>query len=165
MKHKLTQDWNLVHVNIGRLRAPLDDPSMAGFADNLEHINALGWRQLGFVQHLMEAGSSPRFHVFDDPNIVMNLTVWQSIEALHAFTYRSEHVEFYKQRRDWFEPVDDPTMALGWIPIGHEPTPEEAKDRLALLAERGPTPLAFTFITRFSVKEMLACLEPVMNFE
>ena len=160
MTKKLMQDWNLAHANIGRLRAPLDDPAMAGFADQLERINQLGWQQPGFVQHVFAVGGSPRFTVFADPDIIMNLTVWKSIEALHAFTYLGEHVEFYKRRSEWFEPMDGPTLALWWIPTGYDPTPAEAKERLALLAEHGPTPLAFTFAARFSVKEMLASLTP-----
>jgi len=160
MTKKLMHDWNLAHANIGRLRAPLDDPSMAGFADQLDRINQLGWRQPGFVQHVIEPGGSPRFYVFDDPHVIMNITVWESVEALHAFTYLSEHAAFYKRRREWFEPMDGPSLALWWIPPGHGPSPEEAKEQLALLAELGPTPLAFTFAARFSVKEMLAALAP-----
>ena len=160
MTQKHTLDWNVVHANIGRLRAPLDDPSMAGFADQMERINQLGWKEPGFVQHIMAASGSPRFYVFDDPSIVMNLTVWKSVEALHAFTYLGEHAEFYRRRREWFEPMDGPTLALWWIPTGYEPTPEEAIQRLALLADRGPTPLAFTFAARFSVKEMLSNRAP-----
>lgn len=156
MNHRQAHDWNLAHANIGRLRAPLDDPSMAGFADNLERINQLGWAQPGFVQHIIEPGGSPRFHMFDDPAIIMNMTVWQSVEALHAFTYHTTHVNFYKRRRDWFAPMDGPTMALWWIPSGYEPAPQEVLDRLALLAEHGPTPLAFTFAASFSVRQMLA---------
>ncbi|MEO8394550.1 MAG: DUF3291 domain-containing protein [Chloroflexota bacterium] len=151
--------WNLAQANIGRLRAPLGDPSMAGFADNLAHINQLGWKQPGFWQHITVDGNSTRFYVFDDPNIMMNMTVWESIEALHTFSYRSEHAEFVKRRREWFEPMGGPTMVLWWVPIEHEPTPEEAKERLALLAEHGPTPLAFTFAKSFSTKEMLAFLK------
>jgi hypothetical protein len=52
--------------------------------------------------------------------------------------------------------MDGPEVVLWWIPAGHHPTPEEAKERLALLADRGPTPLAFTFRQRFGVAEMLA---------
>jgi Domain of unknown function (DUF3291) len=157
--HSRSHNWNLAQANIGRLRAPLDDPSMAGFAENLVRINQLGWKQRGFWQHLTEDGNSTRFHVFDDPNIIMNMTVWESFEALHTFIYRSEHAEFIKRRRNWFEPMEGPTMVLWWIPTGHEPTPQEAKNRLALLAERGPTPLAFTFVKSFSIKELRTCLK------
>ena len=149
--------WHLAQINIGRIRAPLDDPAMAGFTDNLTRINQLGAEQVGFVwQLLTDEGDSTGFHVFDDPDMLINMTVWESIEALHAFTYRSEHAQFFRQRKDWFEPMEGPSLVLWWIPAGYHPTPEEAKERLALLADRGPTPLAFTFVKQFSIEEMLA---------
>ena len=36
------QTYHIAQVNIGRIRAPLDDPIMADFVNNLTAINALG---------------------------------------------------------------------------------------------------------------------------
>ena len=148
--------YHIAEVNIGRIRAPLDDPIMAGFVDNLVQINNLGAQAPGFVWQLMDdAGDSTSFRVFDDERILLNMTVWDSIDALFAFTYKSEHVEFFRRRREWFEKMDIPYLAMWWVPAGHRPTPREARDKLEYLHQHGPTPLAFTFKQRFTVEEML----------
>jgi hypothetical protein len=149
--------YHLAQINIGRIRAPLDDPIMADFVNNLIRINTLGHNTPGFVwQLLTEEGDSTAFHVFEDQNILLNMTVWENVEALYDFTYRSHHVDFYRRRREWFEKFDGLYLVLWWVPAGHHPTPEEAKEKLAHLEAHGPTPLAFTFKQRFTVEEMLA---------
>lgn len=150
------QAYHLAQINIGRIRAPLDDPSMADFVNNLIKINTRGHNTPGFVwQLLTEYGDSTGFHEFEDERILLNMTVWESVEALFDFTYKSEHVEFFRRRREWFEKFDGVYLVLWWIPAGHHPTPQEAKEKLAYLEAHGPTPLAFTFKRRFTVEEML----------
>ena len=152
--------YHLAQINIARIQAPLDDPSMKDFVDNLQKINALGHDTPGFVwQLLSEEGDSTAFRVFDDERIIINMTVWESVEALFEFSYRSEHVEFFRRRREWFAKLDQVYLALWWIPAGHHPTPEEAKEKLAYLEAHGPTPLAFTFKQRFTIEEMLAAVQ------
>ena len=151
------QNYHLAQVNIGRISAPLDDPRMADFVNNLVRINTLGHNTPGFVwQLLTEAGDSTGFHVFEDERILLNMTVWENVEALYDFTYRSHHVDFFRRRREWFEKFDGVYLVLWWVPAGHHPTPEEAKEKLAYLEAHGPTPLAFTFKKRFTVEEILA---------
>jgi Domain of unknown function (DUF3291) len=77
------------------------------------------------------------------------MSVWESVDHLAAFVYRSAHVAVMRRRREWFEHLDS-FMALWWIRSGHVPTVEEAQERLAHLEERGPTPFAFTFRQRFA---------------
>ena len=85
--------------------------------------------------------------------MIINLTVWESIEALHAFSYGGDHARVYAARKQWFEPLDVPSLALWWIEAGHTPTVEEAKERLELLAEHGPTTAAFHFKRHFPAPE------------
>ena len=152
--------YHVAQINIGRIRAPLDDPIMADFANNLERINGLGHETPGFVWQLLnEDGDSTSFRVFDDQMILINMTVWDSIDALFDFAYKSNHVEFFRRRREWFEKMDQVYLVLWWVPAGHHPTPEEAKEKLDYLQTHGPTPLAFTFKQRFTVEEMLAMVE------
>ena len=80
--------------------------------------------------------------------MIVNMSVWESIEALAAFVYRSGHVEVMRRRREWFEPMK-PYRSLWWIPAGTIPTVDEAKERLSTCAAHGPTPYAFTFKARF----------------
>lgn len=141
---------HLAQLNVGRLRAPLDDPVIDDFRNNLEPVNALAEVSPGFVWRLQdEGGDATGIKVFDDDLEIINLTVWESIDALADFTYRSGHLEFLRRRRDFFEAPTQPSLCLWWIPEGAIPTIEEAINRLEHLRAQGPTPTAFTFRHRF----------------
>ena len=150
-------DYHIAQLNIGRLVAPVGDPRVAEFVDNLVRINQLGHQTPGFVwQLLTEDGDSTAFRIFEGDDMLINLTVWEDINSLYKFAYSSEHVEFFRRRREWFHKLEDyPALVLWWVPAGHYPTLEEARDKVLYLKEHGPTPLAFTFKQRFSVEEML----------
>jgi hypothetical protein len=138
--------FHLAQVNIGRLRAPLDDPLMEGFGSQLDPINALADRAPGFVWRLQtEDGNAMAIRAFEDERMAINMSVWESFDALWHFVYRSAHVAPLRDRQQWFEPMEGPILALWWIPAGHIPTVAEALDRLRLLKKHGPTSQAFTF--------------------
>ncbi|MEO0598377.1 MAG: DUF3291 domain-containing protein, partial [Chloroflexota bacterium] len=91
---------------------------------------------------------------FDDDMLIVNMSVWESINALHAYTYKSTHVELIRDRKSWFSLMETPHMVLWWIPVGHIPTVEEAKQKLDHLNEHGATSQAFTFSKRFSPEDL-----------
>ena len=143
-------DVHLAQLNVGRLRAPIDDPMIADFRSNLGPVNALAEASPGYVWRLQDdSGDATGIKAFDDDLEILNLTVWESIEALADFTYRSAHVDFLRRRREFFEPPTEPILCLWWIREGTIPTVEEAIARLAHLRAHGPTPTAFTFGHRF----------------
>jgi heme-degrading monooxygenase HmoA len=147
---------HLAQINIGRLKAPLDDPSMFGFVSRLDDINALADRTPGFVWRLQtDEGNATSLRPFDDDRIALNMSVWESLEALRAYVYSSAHAEVMRGRRDWFDKFDRVYLALWWIPAGHIPSIDEAKVRLASLEQRGPTPFVFTFKTTFTPEQAL----------
>jgi len=139
--------WHLAQLNIGRLRAPIDDPMIAEFHGALERINALAEATPGFVWRLQtDEGDATALHPIDDDELVIvNMSVWASIEALADYVYRSDHTGFMRRRRDWFERYATAYLALWWIPAGHLPTVEEALERLARIDTDGPTASGFTF--------------------
>ena len=142
--------FHLAQLNIGRLRAPLDDPSMEGFRSQLDPINALADQTPGFVWRLQtEDGNATAIRPYEDERIAINMSVWESLEALQQFVYKSGHVGVLRDRKQWFERFEGPILVLWWIPAGHIPTVAEAQERLRLLEERGPTPEAFTFRVPF----------------
>ena len=142
--------FHLAQVNIGRLLAPIDDPLIAEFVAQLDAVNALADASPGFVWRLKdESGNATTIPAFDDPQMIINMSVWESFEALRDYVYRSDHTKVLTRRRDWFEKLDRPHLALWWVPAGTLPTVEDAKRRLLILAEHGPTPDAFTFRDRF----------------
>ncbi len=141
---------HLAQLNVARMRAELDDPVMAGFAARLDEINALADRSPGFVWRLQtDGGDATELRVFPDPLTLVNLSVWESVDALRAFTYRSDHRELLRGRAAWFEPTNEPHLVLWWVPAGEVPTVEEARHRLELLRAAGPSPEAFTFRRRY----------------
>jgi hypothetical protein len=142
--------WHIAQINVGRLRAEPPDPLVAEFMASLDRINALAEASPGYVWRLKDDNNNATsIRVFDDPRIAVNMSVWESVEALQAFAYRSEHVSFFRRREEWFEHFGAPYMALWWVPAGHVPPALEGRERLALLAKHGPGPAAFTFKDRF----------------
>ena len=143
--------FHLAQVNIGRFRAPIDSPVMEGFRRQLDPINALADASPGFVWRLQtEAGDATAVRPYpDDDLMAINMSVWESLEALQQFVYRSAHVGTLREKQQWFEPLPGPILALWWIPAGQLPTVREALERLDHLARHGPSPHAFTFRTPF----------------
>lgn len=140
---------HLADFNIARLRAPIDDPLIDDFRDNLELINALADRSPGFVWRLQDDhGDATSFDPYGDGLTIVNLAVWESVEALHDFTYRSEHKDFLRRRREWFDAPTEAILVLWWIPEGSLPTVEDGVERLAHLRADGPSPHAFDFRNR-----------------
>ena len=143
--------FHLAQVNIGRTRAPLEDPIMEGFRAQLDPINALADRSPGFVWRLQtEDGNAMAIRPFADERMAINMSVWESLEALQQFVYQSAHVGPLRDRKQWFEPIEGPILVLWWIPTGHVPTVAEALERLQHLKQHGPSPDAFTFRTPFA---------------
>jgi len=141
---------HLAQLNVARLRAPIDDPIIDDFRMNLARINLLAEKSPGYVWRLQDdSGNATGIKPFGDELEIINLTVWESIDALADFTYRSEHVELLRRRRQFFETPTQPVLCLWWIPEGTVPTVEDAMDRLTHLRVHGPTPSAFTLRQRF----------------
>jgi heme-degrading monooxygenase HmoA len=138
---------HLAQYNIGRALAPLTDPLLAGFVAEIARINEEAERAPGFVWRLTdETGASSSYvQAYEDERMLINLSVWESIESLRAFTYSDPHVAIFRRRGEWFEPHQGPYLVMWWVPAGHVPTVEEAAERLEHLSENGPTPYAFTF--------------------
>src|SRR5689334_1068257 len=99
--------YHLAQLNIGRIRGPIDGPIMKEFVDNLERINKVGDESPGFVWRMQtDSGNATEITYSDDEMMKANMTVWENIEALFEYTYRSEHVEFLRRRAEWFEKMD-----------------------------------------------------------
>jgi hypothetical protein len=136
----------LAQFNIARMRAPIDDPLMEGFRSQLDRINAVADASPGFVWRLQtDAGDATAVRAYPDPLVIVNMSVWESLEALQSYVYRSPHQGPLRDRRQWFEAADGPILVLWWVPAGHLPTVEEAMAKLEHLRQHGPSPLAFTF--------------------
>ncbi|MBL8166022.1 MAG: DUF3291 domain-containing protein [Anaerolineae bacterium] len=149
--------YQIAQINIARMVAPLDSPVMADFVANLDQINALAEAAPGFVWRLKgEGNDATSLRPYEDDRIIVNMSVWQSIDALFQYTYYTAHTDFFRRRAEWFEKLATPAVTLWWVAAGHEPTPAEGRERLEYLAAHGPTPHAFTFKQHFSPEEAAA---------
>lgn len=136
--------YQLAQLNVATLKAPLDSPLLADFVANLDPINALAEAAPGFVWRLKTpAGDATALRPLGD-DVIVNMSVWQDVASLNAFTYRGDHVTIMRRRREWFRHMDL-FMVLWWVPAGHEPDEREAIERLDHLRAHGPTPHAFSF--------------------
>lgn len=144
----------LAQINVGRILHPVADPRMADFTDNLDAINALAEASPGFVWRLKDdSGNATAIPAYADPEIIVNMSVWESVEALHAFAYQTAHRSFVQRRKEWFHLFGSAYVALWWVPAGHRPGVEEGKARLDHLDRFGPTGYAFSFRKVFPVED------------
>lgn len=149
--------YQLAQVNIAKARAALDQPLMQGFVEQLEHINALAERSPGFVWRLQDdSGDATAIQLFDDPLVIVNLSLWQSVAALKDYVYSGEHLAVLRSKREWFAKLPVASLALWWVPAGQLPTLEQAKVALQSVQEHGATAQAFSFAQSFPAPSLLA---------
>lgn len=140
------QKYHLAQLNIGKTVGDMESPEMEVFANNLDPINAIAESSEGFVWRLKdESGNATNITPYEDPHIIVNMSVWESVEDLKNFMFRTHHAEFLGRRKEWFVPMAEATYVLWWIPVGTTPTIEEAKAKLERLNEIGESQEAFSF--------------------
>jgi hypothetical protein len=142
--------YELAQVNIARLVAPLDAPRLADFVAALDSVNAEAEAAPGFVWRLQaEDGNATAVQAFEwdvagSAGIIVNMSVWTSVETLGAFAYGTDHRKVLRRRREWFQRMTEAYLACWWIPAGHRPNTAEAEERVRHLRQHGPTSYAFT---------------------
>lgn len=144
--------FHLAQFNISRLSAPLDDPRMKEFVDFLDPVNAFADQSSGFVWRLTAAEGQAASYLpspFADPMMITNLTLWTDLDSLRVFAYETVHRYFLQSRRKWFDRVAGKQVVMWWVPAGHIPTLDEAKQVLRHLEIHGPSAQAFTFHDAF----------------
>ncbi|ACA85740.1 conserved hypothetical protein [Shewanella woodyi ATCC 51908] len=149
-------EMELAQLNIAKARGEMDEPLMKEFVDNLESVNAMAESSEGFIWRLKdESGDATAIQAFDDPLLLVNMSVWQSPDALKGFMYMTHHISFMKRKKEWFEKLTQANYVLWWVPKGHIPDVEEGKLRLEHLREHGESPYAFSFKSRFEPSDLV----------
>jgi uncharacterized protein DUF3291 len=146
--------YHLAQANVARVRAPIGSPKLAEFVALLEPINAIADASPGFVWRLQsDDGDATSISVFDDDELLVNMSVWQSVEQLRAFVFETRHLEVFQRRKEWFHRIAEAHLALWWIPVGHIPSVADAEKRITYLRMNGPTSYAFTLADPFPAGE------------
>lgn len=147
--------FHLAQINVGRFIHERDDPANADFMNALDLVNAQADAAPGFIWRLVGSGNDATELVPDenDPQLLVNMSVWQDVETLSAYVYRNvDHLAFMRRRKEWFEKIEI-FQALWWVPAGHIPTVAEGMERISLLRANGPGPDAFTFQQSFAAPD------------
>lgn len=143
----------LAQLNIADGVVDMDHPQMARFTGRIDAINALADRADGFVWRLTDDDESVdgalSLRLPDDERALVNMSVWRDIDTLFAFVYKTAHAKVMVDNRDNFHDMPQSHMVLWWVDDGHIPTLLEAKSRLDMLRQYGPSPKAFDFNTPF----------------
>ncbi|KGJ86763.1 DUF3291 domain-containing protein [Colwellia psychrerythraea] len=147
---------HLAQLNIARAKYSLDAPEIKDFVDNLEPVNNLAESSEGFVWRLKdEQGDATNIQAFSDLDVIVNMSVWESTDALKNFMFRTHHRNFLRRKKEWFHNIAEDSYVLWWVPKGHIPTIEEAVEKLDFLRSNGDTPYAFTFKSNFTASEFV----------
>lgn len=141
---------HIAQLNLAKLKAPKGDPLTEEFFTAIAPINALAEVSQGFVWRLVgEVKDHTDIPYFLDPYLVVNMSVWDSLQSFQHFVYRSGHVQYVKRKTEWFAPFDGPHSVLWWVNEGHRPDLTEALEKLEHLRKHGPTKEAFNLQRAF----------------
>ncbi len=148
---------HIAQLNIARMKFSMDDPMMKDFIDALDPVNAIADQSPGFVwRHQAGEEEKATIQIYDNVRIIVNLSVWETVKHLKSFLSTTLHSSIMRRRSVWFEKMDLPYTVLWWVPVGHQPTKEEAFSRLDYLRGKGPTDFAFGFSQTFPYRNTLA---------
>ncbi|WP_372571123.1 DUF3291 domain-containing protein [Ruegeria jejuensis] len=135
---------HLAQINISHLRYDVDDRRLQDFLHGFRRVNNLAERSPGFQwRYVGDSGVAMQTTLPDRPDMIANLSVWNSIEALEHFVWATAHRPFFDRRAEWFRPLDSAHFAMWWVDPGTEPGLEEALARLDHLTQHGDSDVAF----------------------
>ncbi|WP_298553427.1 DUF3291 domain-containing protein [uncultured Algibacter sp.] len=146
---------HLAEVNIAKPLAPMDNPIMQDFVNNVDKMNAIADAADGFIWRLQDEDKDEATAIFQDDSLIINMSVWENLESLFNYTYNSGHIKVFKRKKEWFSKMKMMHMAFWYVPEGYEPTFQDAKNRLDYLNKHGDTPYAFSFKSKFTSTDAL----------
>jgi hypothetical protein len=136
--------YHLVQLNIAKMKYRIDSAEMVEFVDNLENINALAENSPGYVWRLQTEDGDATGIDFFGSDMLINMSIWEDVESLHSFVYKTAHTKFMSRRKEWFHRVEEAYTVFWWSPAGVIPSLNESKQKLEMLRAEGPGPEAFS---------------------
>jgi hypothetical protein len=143
--------YKIAEINVARMKwVNINDPMMKEFVENLDKVNSIAEMSEGFIWRLKDDNNNATsLNPFDDEQIIINVSVWENLEKLENFMYKTFHSEFLKRRKEWFQQYGKAHTALWWVQHGHFPTLQEAIANLDYLQKNGPTQKVFDLKNKF----------------
>ena len=147
----MANEYHIAEINVARMKGVnIDDPIMNEFVENLESVNNLAESSEGFVWRLKdENNDATSFNPYKDEQIIINVSVWESIESLENFVFKTFHSDFLRRRKEWFKSYGKIHTAMWWVPKGNYPTVQEAVDKLDYLQKNGSSEIVFDYKNKF----------------
>lgn len=157
--------YHLAVFNRGVLKDKAGSDSNKEFVDALAPVMQIAEKSKGFVWRFVSTRDKQSDQAYQDvdeqlPGVaLMNLSLWESMEGLKHFMYKSGHAAYYSRRREWFHadakneagdlppraPSKAPHHVLWWVPAGSKPpTFEDAINKCQYWVDNGDTAEAFT---------------------
>ena len=104
----------------------------------------------GFIWRLKEEDSSlDNVNPHEKEQIIINLSVWESVETLRLYVYETVHTDFLRRRKEWFQRYGKAQATMWWIQDDQLPTVKEGLAKLSHYENHGSSVLAFDFRNRF----------------
>ena len=150
------QEFNIAEINVAKMKGVnINDPIMKEFVDNLDKVNAIAENSSGFVWRLKDdSNNATNINPYSDEQIIINISVWENIESLENFMYKTFHTEFLKRRKEWFQTFGKISTAMWWIRKNQIPTLQECVDKLDYLQKQGASELVFDFKHKFPAPKL-----------
>lgn len=144
-------EYQLAEINIAKMNGVnIDDPIMKEFVDNLEKVNEIAENSDGFVWRLKdEDNNATNFNPYNDEQIIVNYSIWENIETLEHYMYKTFHSEFLKRRKEWFQTFGQVSTAMWWVKKGEIPDITEAMEKLDYLQKNGASEIVFNFRQKY----------------
>jgi hypothetical protein len=141
----MTKNKHLAQLNVATALDDMDSERLAGFNAKIDIVNAVADRSPGFVWRLKgeDGAAATEIRASDDPRYLVNMSVWETPEHFEDFVWNTIHKRVYAGKHEWFEPPKQPHMVLWWVEPGHQPSLDEAMQRLDDLRTNGPSERAF----------------------
>lgn len=144
---------HLAQINIALMKYNPSSPEVKDFFDQIDAVNRLAEEHEGYVWRYQDGediGDEIAYFGYRDytPEVnalLINMSVWESLESLKSYVYKSGHIEVFRRKVEWFHRSMRPHMAMWHIEPGIIPTLAQARDRLQHIEKHGPTDFAFDF--------------------
>ena len=87
----MNKKYQLAQINIAKMKGvDINDPVMKEFVDNLDLVNAIAEKREGFVWRLKDdSNNATNLNPYKDVQIIINISVWESIETLEKYVFKS----------------------------------------------------------------------------
>ncbi|WP_209015881.1 DUF3291 domain-containing protein [Roseibium sp. RKSG952] len=136
--------YHVAQLNVSRPKYDLSDPRFFDFFQYVNRVNAAADRSPGFVWRHIDADAEPGYaSVFPYPDVIANLSVWETVADLEDFVFKTVHKRVLVRGGEWFSAKAAGHSVMWRVAKGQLPTFGEAAARLEHLNMHGASEFAF----------------------